>query len=106
MTVTIPRGTDGLRRFSFGVVLAAAALGAAAGPAAAAPAVQPVVSDQEALRAAQDALMGATVQSIELEMADGTPTWEVDVATRTGAEYEVQIDATTGMVVSVEESTD
>ncbi|WP_169814783.1 PepSY domain-containing protein [Nocardia crassostreae] len=35
---------------------------------------------------------------------DGSPAWEIDVRTRTGTEYEVEVDAMTGMVISIEES--
>ncbi|MFI6869467.1 PepSY domain-containing protein [Nocardia sp. NPDC050406] len=106
MTVNTRHATDTLRRLSFGAVLAAALGGAAAAPALATPAVQPVANDQEALMAAQEALQGATVQSVELEMSDGAPKWEVDVVTRTGGAYEVQVDAATGTVLSVEQNSD
>ncbi|GAB4585852.1 PepSY domain-containing protein [Nocardia sp. IFM 10818] len=102
MTAINHRGT--VRRCAFGAVLAAAALGVGAGPALAAPAAQPVVNDQQAMEMARDALMGATVQSVELDMADGSPAWEIDLRTRTGTDYEVEVDAMTGMVISIEES--
>ncbi|MBL1077116.1 PepSY domain-containing protein [Nocardia sp. 2] len=105
MTTSTRRARTTLRGLSAAVFFVAGVTVAAA-PALADPTAEVTINDQQALEAAQQALQGASVQSVELEMADGTPTWEVEVLTRTGDEYEVQVDAATGMIVSVEQSTD
>ncbi|QLY30071.1 PepSY domain-containing protein [Nocardia huaxiensis] len=104
MTVHSHRGTRTLRRFAFGAFFAAATATGAAAPVLAAPTVQAAVDEQEAMEAARHALQGATVQSVELEMSSGSPKWEVEVATRTGGEYEVEVDAMNGMILSIEQS--
>lgn len=94
----IPRSIGShLGRFSVGAALAVALAGGGALAGA-----EPAMSEQEALDAARSALMGATVQSIELDTADGTPKWEVDVLTRDGGAYEVTVDARTGMILSID----
>ncbi|MFI9408114.1 PepSY domain-containing protein [Nocardia sp. NPDC052316] len=93
-------GSD-LRRLSVGAALTVALIGGGSALATAEP-----VSEQEALDAARQALMGATVESVELDTADGTPKWEVDVKTRDGNGYEVTVDARTGTVISIDRDND
>ncbi|GAA5099388.1 PepSY domain-containing protein [Nocardia iowensis] len=95
MRSTIRRPASGLYRLAAGTALATALIAGATAQATA----DPMMSD---LEIARQALAGATVQSVELDTADGTPQWEVDIRTRDGAVYEVQVDANTGTVLSIE----
>ncbi|WP_378737008.1 PepSY domain-containing protein [Nocardia brasiliensis] len=95
MRSTIRRPASGLHRLAAGTALATALIAAATTQATA----DPMMSD---LEIARQALAGATVQSVELDTADGTPQWEVDIRTRDGAVYEVQVDANTGRILSIE----
>ncbi|MEU0871969.1 PepSY domain-containing protein [Nocardia brasiliensis] len=95
------RPGSGLRKLTIGATLAVALIGGSAVAGA-----QPAVTEQEALDAARNALMGATVQSIEFDTSDGAPKWEIDVKTRDGGGYEVAVDARTGTIVSIDEDND
>ncbi|AFU00933.1 PepSY domain-containing protein [Nocardia brasiliensis] len=95
------RPGSGLRKLTIGAALAVALIGGGAVAGA-----EPAVTEQEALDAARNALMGATVQSIEFDTSDGTPKWEIDVKTRDGGGYEVAVDARTGTIVSIDEDND
>ncbi|WP_052280330.1 PepSY domain-containing protein [Nocardia vulneris] len=91
-----------LRKLTIGAAMAVALIGGGGAVAGA----EPAVTEQEALDAARNALMGATVQSIEFDTSDGTPKWEIDVKTRDGGGYEVAVDARTGTIVSIDEDND
>ncbi|WP_280455341.1 PepSY domain-containing protein [Nocardia brasiliensis] len=95
------RPGSGLRKLTIGPALAVALIGGCAVAGA-----EPAVTEQEALDAARNALMGATVQSIEFDTSDGSPKWEIDVKTRDGGGYEVAVDARTGTIVSIDEDND
>lgn len=91
-----------LRRLWAGTALATILIGSGGAVADA----EPMLSDQESLEAARQVLMGATVQSVEVDFSEGTPTWEIDARTRDGAEYEVMVDMSTATVLSVEQDDD
>ncbi|MBF6328371.1 PepSY domain-containing protein [Nocardia transvalensis] len=101
MAHTIAR-TGAWRRLSFTAALAAALAG---GGSALASAEQPL-DQQQTLDAARAALMGATVESVELDTSEGSPKWEIDLRTRDGAGYEAHVDAATGTVLSIEQDND
>jgi uncharacterized membrane protein YkoI len=64
------------------------------------------VSKTDAERIALTRAPGGTVRESELEKEHGKLAWSFDIATPgTNAIAEVQVDATTGQVISVEEET-
>jgi uncharacterized membrane protein YkoI len=99
---TIGQHSGGVRRLWAGAALAVVLVG---GRSAAATA-QPVPEDQQSLEAARQALMGATVESVEVDLSGGAPELEVDLRTRDGAGYEVTVDMNTATVLSVEPDED
>ncbi|MCM6772011.1 PepSY domain-containing protein [Nocardia sp. CDC159] len=88
-------------RLAVGGALAAGLIASGGALASAEP-----VTDQEALDLARQTLMGATVESVEIDTSDGTPKWEVDIRTRDGGAYEAQVDARTGTVLSIDRDSD
>lgn len=99
---SIGHRSGGVRRLWAGAALAAVLVW---GGSAAANA-QPAPQDQQSLEAALQALMGATVESVEVDLSDGAPVLEVDMRTRDGAGYEVTVDTSTATVLSVEPDND
>ncbi|MFI2229902.1 PepSY domain-containing protein [Nocardia testacea] len=90
--------TGGVRRLWAGAALAVVVVGSGSAAATA----QPAPEDQRSLEAARQALMGATVESVEVDLSSGAPELEVDMRTRDGAGYEVTVDLNTATVLSVE----
>lgn len=102
MALTIDRYGRGLRRLAAGTALAAILVGSGGALALA----QPAPGEEESLEAARRVLLGATVQSFEVDTSNGAPALEVDVRTRDGGEYEVTVDMSTATVLSVERDED
>lgn len=102
MALTIGRSSGALRRLAAGTALAAIVVGSGGALALA----QPAPGDEESLEAARRVLLGATVQSFEVDTSNGAPELEVDVRSRDGAEYEVTVDMNTATVLSVERDED
>ncbi len=94
--------TGGVRRLWAGAALAVVLVGSGSAAATA----QPAPDDQQSLEAARQALMGATVESVEVDLSSGVPELEVDLRTRDGAGYEVTVDMNTATVLSVEPDED
>lgn len=90
-----------MRRLWAGAALAVVLVGSGSAAATAQPA-----PDQQSLEAARQALMGATVESVEVDLSSGVPELEVDLRTRDGAGYEVTVDMNTATVLSVEPDED
>ncbi|MGA6205038.1 PepSY domain-containing protein [Nocardia testacea] len=93
--------TGAVRRLWAGAALAVVLVGSGSAAATAQPA-----PDQQSLEAARQALMGATVESVEVDLSSGVPELEVDLRTRDGAGYEVTVDMNTATVLSVEPDED
>ncbi|MET8797395.1 hypothetical protein ABZV91_13275 [Nocardia sp. NPDC004568] len=101
MMYTIGHHRGGIRRWGAGAALAAILVWGGSAAAAAQPA-----PDEQSLEAARQALMGATVESVEVDLSSGAPELEVDLRTRDGAGYEVTVDMSTATVLSVEPDDD
>ncbi|NKY54895.1 PepSY domain-containing protein [Nocardia flavorosea] len=100
-----------MRWLLVGAVVAAVAAGACLGVAAVATGsgtdhdgapwslvAAPGIDRQKAMDAAVAAVPGSTAVSAELDSERNTTVWEVEVVTPEGVEYEVSVDANTGVV--------
>ena len=59
------------------------------------------ISKAQAKQIALKAVGGGTVLRARLDRTDHPPTWDVDVRTTSGKEYEVKINAYTGKVLAI-----
>lgn len=102
MALTSCHYSGGPRRLWAGTALAAILVGSGGTLAVA----EPPPGEQREPDAAWQVLVGATVQSVEIDFSEGAPKGEVDVRARDGAEYEVTIDMNTPTILSVEPDED
>lgn len=105
-----------LRWLLVGAAVAAVAAGACLGVAAVATGpgahddgapwslvADPGIDRQTAMDTAVSAVPGSTAVSAELDSERHTTVWEVEVVTPDGVEYEVSVDANTGVVLGTAE---
>ncbi|WP_040789936.1 PepSY domain-containing protein [Nocardia paucivorans] len=103
MALTSGYRNGGLRRLGAGTAFAAVLVGSGGALAAAQPTPE---EQQQTWEGARQVLTGATVESIEIDLTDGAPKWEVDARTRDGAQYEVMVDMNSATVLSIEPDDD
>jgi uncharacterized membrane protein YkoI len=62
---------------------------------------QKYISKKQAEQIALNAVGGGSVLLARLDKTDNPPTWDVDVRTKSGAEFEVKVNAYTGAVIAI-----
>ncbi len=74
------------------------------GPTSTVP-VDPLISQDEAIRIAQERVGGGDVTEVETELEHGRPEWKIELHVN-GVEHDVRVDAQTGDITRVDSDDD